>query len=94
MILSRRRSLRRSKVALILSVDAEAPSLAAISEAEIMSTTVLTTVAAISSPESDVEVQVAFSREKGLSSRQSVVSRVALDLSGEVESLEVLAIKG
>jgi hypothetical protein len=37
---------------------------------------------------------VAFSKEKGLSSRQSAASRVALDLSGEVVSLEVLAIKG
>ena len=94
MILSRRRSLRRSKVALILSVHLEVASLVAISEAEIVSTTVLTTVAAISSPESDVEVQVAFSKEKGLSSRQSAASRVALDLLGEVVSLEVLAIKG
>jgi len=78
----------------MLSVDVEVPSLAAISEAETVPTTVLTTVSAISSPESDVEVPVAFSREKGHSSRQSAASRVVLDLSGEAVSLEVFAIKG
>jgi hypothetical protein len=94
MISSRRRSQRRNKAALMLSVDVEVPSSVLISEAETVPTTVLTTVSAISSLESDVEVPVAFSRERGHSSRQSAASRVALDLSGEVVSLEFLAIKG
>jgi hypothetical protein len=94
MISLRRRSLSRNKAVLMLSVDVEVPSSVVISEAETLSTTVLTTVSAISSPESDVEVPVAFSREKGHSSRQSAASRVVLDLSREAVSLEVFAIKG
>lgn len=69
MISSRRRSLRRSKVAPMLLLHVGVPSSLVISEAETVPKIVLTIVSAISSPESDVEVPVAYSRETGHSSR-------------------------